>query len=273
MPPRSSHHSFPFGLALCILVMAVGTSSAQAQFGLAVSGVGPINRSMGGAATAAPLDSAGALYWNSASIGALPSSEMEFGSGFLIPRTTISSTAPADAFGPGTPPIRLGGTKTGGNNGIFVLPVISVVYKPEESPFTFGLGIFEIGGFGVNYPVTRTNPILNPQVPYGLGVGPLYTQLQLFQFSPTVSVQVLDQLYLGVAANIDIGSLSAEPALFAAPALATTAHGARADLSFRRARPHPIWRRLSARHILHLRRVLELRRLGEQPAVVRALHV
>ena len=33
-----------------------------------------------------------------------------------------------------------------------MLPVISVVYKPEESPFTFGLGIFEIGGFGVNYP-------------------------------------------------------------------------------------------------------------------------
>jgi long-chain fatty acid transport protein len=225
MPDRGFPSLSQFGMALGLLLTILGASPARAQFGLAVSGVGPINRSMGGAATAAPIDSAGALYWNAASIGALPSSEMEFGIGFVIPRTTISSSVPADAFGPGTPPVRLGGTNTGGNNGVFVLPVVGVVYKPEESPFAFGLGIFEIGGFGANYPITRTNPILNPQVPFGLGIGPLFTQLQLLQFSPTVSFKVTDQLYLGVAGNIDIGTLYADPALFAPPALAATPHG------------------------------------------------
>jgi long-chain fatty acid transport protein len=206
-------------------MLGLCTTPARAQFGLAVSGVGPINRSMGGASTAAPLDSAGALYWNSATIGALPTSEMEFGTGFVIPRTTLSSVVPADALGPGTPPIRLGGQRTGGNNGVFAVPVVGLVYKPEESPFTFGMGIFEIGGFGVNYPITRTNPILNPQVPFGLGVGPLFTQLQLFQFSPTVAVQVTDELYVGAAGNIDIGTLYANPALFSPPFVIASPRG------------------------------------------------
>lgn len=38
-----------------------GLGTARAQFGLAVSGVGPIHRSMGGAAVAAPLDASGAI--------------------------------------------------------------------------------------------------------------------------------------------------------------------------------------------------------------------
>src|SRR6516225_3588816 len=99
MPPLRLPSVNRFGLALVVTVLAVSAAPARAQFGLAVSGVGPINRSMGGASTAAPLDSAGALYWNSATIGALPSSEMEFGTGFVIPRTTLSSVVPADALG------------------------------------------------------------------------------------------------------------------------------------------------------------------------------
>ena len=60
------------GIALAIaLLFAMTPSAVHAQFGVAISGVGPINRSMGGAAVAAPLDSAGALYWNPATIGAL----------------------------------------------------------------------------------------------------------------------------------------------------------------------------------------------------------
>jgi long-chain fatty acid transport protein len=182
---------------------------------------------MGGAAVAAPLDPAGAIYWNPATMGALGHSEMEFGAGFLVPRTSLSSFIPEGALGPGTPPVSLGSTslRTGGNNGVFLIPVVGLVYTPEESPLSYGLGIFEIGGFGVNYPVVRANPILNPQPPFGLGAGPLYTQLQLFQFTPAVSLKLSNQLYVGAAANIDMGVLSVDPAFFQAPALVTTPHG------------------------------------------------
>lgn len=76
--------------------------------------------------------------------------------------------------GPGNPPTSVAGN-TGGNNGVFLIPTVGVVDHPVESPWSFGLGVFEIGGFGVNDPVAPRNPILNPQVPFGRGVGPLYT--------------------------------------------------------------------------------------------------
>jgi long-chain fatty acid transport protein len=216
----------PFWLVLAALAALLGPLAApgRAQFGLLNGAAGPINRSMGGASTAAPIDSAGALYWNPASITGLPSSEMEFGVGFLIPRTTISSRVPAGALGNGLPPTSLAGT-TGGNNGVFLIPVIGLVYSPKDSPWTYGMGIFEIGGFAVNYPVDLRNPALNPQVPFGRGVGPLYTQLQLFQFSPTVALKLNDQWSVGAQANIDMGILYANPALFSAPVLFQTPFG------------------------------------------------
>jgi len=201
-----------------------GPGTARAQFGLAVSGVGPINRSMGGAAVAAPLDAAGAIYWNPATIANLGRSEMEFGTGFLVPRTTLSSRVPAGALGPGNPPTSVAGN-TGGNNGVFLIPTVGVVYNPVESPWSFGLGIFEIGGFGVNYPVAPRNPILNPQVPFGRGVGPLYTQLQLFQFTPTVGLKLTDRFSVGASANIDLGVLNINPALTSPPTLQLTPQG------------------------------------------------
>jgi long-chain fatty acid transport protein len=197
---------------------AVLAAPARAQFGLVAAGVGPINRSMGGAATAAPIDSAGALYWNPATIGGLPQSEMEFGTSIVIPRTTLSSRLQAGSLGMGQPPTSLAGT-TGANNGIFLAPAVGIVYNPTDSPWTYGMGIFAVGGFAVNYPAVRTNPVLSPQFPFGFGVGPLYTRLDVVQFSPTVSLKVTERLFLGAQANIDLGDLTANPASFTAPAL------------------------------------------------------
>ena len=212
------------GLSAFAMVLGVAVAPARAQFGVAVSGVGPINRSMGGAATAAPLDAAGSLYWNPATIGALGHSEMEFGVGILIPRTSLQSSVPAGAFGPNSPTSNVRGN-TGGNNGVFLLPMFALVYNPKDSPWSFGLGVFEIGGFGVNYPTVQTNPILNPGAPFGKGVGPLYTQLQLFQFSPTASLKLTDQFYVGAQLNIDLGVLDLNPALTSVPSLVQTPGG------------------------------------------------
>jgi len=208
--------------ATTIFVIVSSSAPAWAQFGLAVAGVGPINRSMGGAAVAAPIDAAGALFWNPATIGGLERSEMVFGTELLIPRTTITSRVGAGMLGPTT----LAGT-TGGNNGVFPLPTFALVYRPtdKESPWTYGIGFFEIGGFGTNYPVSRTNPILMPQAPFGRGVGPLYTQYQVFQIAPSVAYKLTDSLALGLAANLDLGTFSANPSLFAPPTLLMTPQG------------------------------------------------
>lgn len=211
-------------IGLGLIVALLWSTSARAQFGLQLSGLGPINRSMGGASTAAPIDSAGALYWNPAAITDLPSNEMEFGLGIFIPRTTLTSSLPASSVQPGVPSTNLAG-HTGGNNGTFLLPSVGLVYTPENSPWTFGLGLYEIGGFGVNYPVDSRNPVLNPRSPYGIGVGPLYTQLQVLQIAPTLAVKLTDTLAIGAAVDIDSGSLMIDPALFSNPSLVQTPIG------------------------------------------------
>lgn len=205
--------------------LGVGALPARAQFGLAVGGVGPINRAMGGAATAAPLDAAGALYWNPATITGLGRSEMEFGNEFLIPRTYLSSRVPAGAIVPGVYPPATSAGSTGANNGVYPLPTVGLVYQPKDSDWTFGFGAFLIGGFGVNYPSRLHNPILSPQPPFGLGAGPVYAQYQAYQFAPTVAYRLSDKLSIGLQGNFDMANLQFNPGLFAPPTLVPTPLG------------------------------------------------
>jgi long-chain fatty acid transport protein len=203
------------GVALTWLVLVLGSVPARAQ-GLVLTGVGPINRSMGGAAVAAPLDATGAIYWNPATIGGLERSELDFGLEVLYPRSTLSSEVPPGALGPHVPPVPLAGS-TRGNDGAFPLPTGGFVYKPEDSPWSFGLGAFEIGGFGANYPASRTNPILTPQPPTGVGLGALYSQLVVVQVAPVVAYQLTDHLSVGASPTVDLASLDLDPLAFAAP--------------------------------------------------------
>ncbi|MBI3861107.1 MAG: hypothetical protein HY290_04345 [Planctomycetia bacterium] len=66
-------------------------TTAFGQIGAILSGIGPVNRSMGGAATAAPLDTLGAFQWNPATITALPNSA-DFGLELLVPQSRLGSS-------------------------------------------------------------------------------------------------------------------------------------------------------------------------------------
>src|SRR5262245_4916468 len=147
------------GMAVLGLAVSAGPVSAQ---GLVLHSVGPVNRSMGGASVAAPLDATGATYWNPATISALPQSELDFGMELLYTRSKLSSEVGGGALGPGLPPVALAGS-TRGDGGVFPLPSFGLVYAPEDSRATYGLGVFAVGGFGANYPASTTNPILTPQ--------------------------------------------------------------------------------------------------------------
>ena len=66
-----SRPALPRRLILSVLTLAAVALPARAEIGFILTGVGPVNRSMGGASTAAPIDATGALYWNPASISGL----------------------------------------------------------------------------------------------------------------------------------------------------------------------------------------------------------
>jgi long-chain fatty acid transport protein len=189
---------------------------AHAQIGALFTGAGPVNLSMGGASVAAPIDASGALFWNPASISGLPSSSMDFGVELLYPQTRLSSSLPANAFGPGIPGAAVSGSSRG-DDGVFPLPTMALVYRPDDSMFTYGLGVFTLGGFGVNYPSSATNPILTPQPPNGFGLGSIYSELQLLQLVPMVSAQVTDRLSIGGGPTVTMANLRADPLFVTAP--------------------------------------------------------
>ncbi len=206
-----------------VLLAALITTTATAQVAHVLESVGPINQSMGGAGTALPLDSIGALQWNPASITAIDRSEIGFGFTMLAPETNLSSTVTANAFGAGLPPMTLTGS-TASDIDINPMPSFGFVYSPDDSPWSYGLGGSAIAGFGVDYPASfvlpgQTNPILTPQPASGngFGFGALFSSFQMLQISPTVACRVTDRLSVGVAPTFNWTSLAVDPWPAAAP--------------------------------------------------------
>lgn len=204
------------GMVAVVLILGLTPVPALAQFGPLLSGAGPINQSMGGASTAAPLSASGALLWNPATLSGLDRSELDVGAELLFPQTRLSSSVSANTFGPGVPPVRVSGT-TRNEDSVFALPTISLAYRPDESPFTYGLGIFGIAGFGLDYGGSPTNPVLTAPPPNGLGFGPIFSEYQVLQIAPALVYEVNDQFSISVSPLLNIGSLQLDPAVFSAP--------------------------------------------------------
>ncbi len=204
MGKQGSVFSHVFLGSLLGLLALSGTLRAQ---GIALSGAGPVNRAMAGAATAAPIDAAGALLWNPASISGLPSSEVDFGMELLLPTEKLSSSFAA--YG-------LQGS-TSGEPGVSIIPEVAWAHKCEDSPWSYGLGIFAIGGFQTNYPASLTNPVLTPQPPNGVGLGRVSSMAEFYQIVPTVCFAVTEKLSVGFAPTLTLAKLDVNPVVFVAP--------------------------------------------------------
>lgn len=199
-------------LAALVAVLAI---PARAQYGPLLTGAGPINRSIAGASTALPLDTLGAFLWNPATLTGLPNSA-DIGLEVFMPYGELSSSVDAGAFGPGVPSTTLSG-RTASESGAFPIPNFGFVYRPEDSRWSYGVGLLTLAGFGVNYPGDPSNPLVSPNPPNGFGVGPIFSQYILLQIVPTLACQVTDKLSLSVSPLIDIASLAVDPGILASP--------------------------------------------------------
>ena len=214
MPRRSWTESR--GLAFTLAALLLGASGAQAQIGLLFTGAGPVNRSMGGAATATALDSIGALFWNPATLSGLARPELSFGVELLAPQERLTSSIAGGALGPTGPAFPLTGSDRG-DVGVFPLPSVGLSYRPDDSDWTFGLGVFEVAGFGVNYPASTFNPVLTPQPPRGVGLGSIYSELQVLEIAPALSYQLTPHLSVGFGPLVTLANLHADPAVITSP--------------------------------------------------------
>jgi long-subunit fatty acid transport protein len=70
-----------------------------------MQGVGAVNMSMGGAATAQPLDISGAIHWNPATVSTFDGNIIKLDLGLFFSSPELSSSLPAGALGTGAPAI------------------------------------------------------------------------------------------------------------------------------------------------------------------------
>ena len=187
-----------------LLLLSTDVPSAMAQ-GILFPSVGAINRAMSGASTAAPLDAAGATYWNPATISAFPKQEIFVGGDFVYGDTFLATGVVGSTAG-----------ENRSDSGLAAAPVIGVISRPKDSTFTFGLGIYSILGRTIDFRGSDTNPILRPfDPPRSFGVGPISAELSGLQVSMLMSKQVSDTVSVGGGLTVNSVSLDLDPAFFA----------------------------------------------------------
>lgn len=195
------------------LIAAMGMK-AQAQ-GIVAPGAGPINRSMAGASTAAPVDF-GASYWNPATLSFLERDEVLLSSELIFPSMHYTGLMPANSILGKFPATTRYGTSRS-DSGVPTNIAVGASFKLNpDSPLTMGIGIFGIVGGNVNFPGSNAVPPLGARQPPGnFGLGPIYANMALLSIKPMASYKVSDRLALAFAPVISTGTVQFSPAFFA----------------------------------------------------------
>ena len=183
---------------LTAMILVLATATASFGQGIIAPTAGPINSSMAGASVAAPVDFGGS-YWNPAILSGLPRNEFLLGTQLLIPSMHLTSGLPAGAINGVFPPTTRYGVSRS-DSGVASNLATGVSFRlSDDSPTTFGIGVFGLVGGGVNYAGSYTTPILTPrQAPNYFGVGPdLRQHVVPRDQCSTASQQVTDRLAIG----------------------------------------------------------------------------
>ena len=186
----------------CIFLFSV---ASFAQAGHIMQGVGSVNMSMGGAATAQPIDISGALQWNPATLSAFEGRILKFDAGlfFSSPELSSSVTTPTGDVLEGT---------TKDDRGTSIMPSLAYVCKKEDSKHTFGASVFGISGFGVTFPESTSNPINMPQNPAGMGgFGHIESDYILLQIGLAWAYEITDNFSIGLQPTFDYATLELMP--------------------------------------------------------------
>jgi long-chain fatty acid transport protein len=196
-----------------VSTLAVATF-ARAQ-GIIAPTAGPINSSMAGASVAAPIEFGGS-YWNPAIISGLPRNEFLLGTQLMIPSMHLTSSLPAGAINGVFPPTSRYGVSRS-DSGVISNLATGVSFRlTDDSPTTWGIGVFGMVGANVNFAGSNTQPILTPrQPPNYFGVGPIWASTSFLAIMLTGSQQVTDRLAIGGGPVIATGPAAFDPAFFA----------------------------------------------------------
>ncbi len=201
------------------------TTFAFAQTGHLMQGVGAVNMSMGGAATAQPIDISGAMQWNPATLTSFDGTIIKLDIGLFKGTPTLYSSLPAGMLGPGAPGVS---GETDSELGISPMPALAFVWGKKESKSKFGVSMFGVSGFGVDFPqetnnpmsptfnpTVGSNPILYPQ--QAMGFGHMESSYMLLQIGFTWAYQVDEHFSIGIQPTVNYSALELSPSPLASP--------------------------------------------------------
>jgi long-chain fatty acid transport protein len=190
----------PALIGLGSLVLLAIAAPARAENGAKLMGLGAASRSMGGVGTAFPQEAIGAMSANPATLGYRPrADEWEFGLGGTVILTRVE----------GEVDVADGRHIKAGDDGFVPLSSMALaapVTTGDDFPRVFGgFSILAYGGLGADF---RSSDLDQPAF-FDLGggarsplVASVFTQLGAFAFAPTLAVEPVDGLAIGVQPNL-----------------------------------------------------------------------
>jgi long-chain fatty acid transport protein len=176
-----------FLIVLVAGFLIFSSSFAQATNGMKVIGVGPVQRSMGGAGVALPLD-ASVTISNPAGIGLLDR-RLDIGLTYFEPHVSYSAHSDAGM-------VTSNGRKIKSDAAASWIPAMGFVLHKNDT-ITLGLGAYGVSGMGVLYESNLYN-------------NKTYTQYSLLKIAPALAWNVNEKLVLGFAPNIDYATMDFE---------------------------------------------------------------
>ena len=219
------------------LILIFVSTFAFSQTGHLMQGVGAVNMSMGGAATAQPLDISGAMQWNPASLSVFSGTKLKLDIGAFKGTPVLYSSLPENMlwapgdFGPGAPGSPETNGKTESELGYSPMPALAISWGKEDSKSTFGVSAFGVSGFGVDFPEetnlpfifdTQGNPAPNPDwdpndsnailYPQMLnGFGHMESSYMLMQVGFTWAYELSKKFSIGLQPTINYQTLELSP--------------------------------------------------------------
>ena len=178
---------------LAVLLLAPVTAGAQGHM---LHGVGPVNSAMGGAGTALPNESLGALMFNPALISGARGNQISFTTEFFKDGIEIVTTVGA-----------LKGTMIP-NRQLGVIPAFGWMMRDPSKRMALGFGLLGIAGFRTDYPQDNAS-ILFAQPPNGFGR--IFTDYRLTKIPVAVAFQVSPKLSVGASLNVYLGEFAVAP--------------------------------------------------------------
>ena len=176
----------------CLALLPV---SVRAQ-GASLHGFGPINSAMGGAGTAFPNESLGALAFNPALISGVKGNQLSFSTEVFKDGIQIHTTAGL-LSGDAEPTSHLN-----------IAPAFGWMSRKPDSKMSIGFGLIATAGFGTDYPQDNDS-VLFAQPPHGFGR--IWTSLTVTKIPLALAYQVTPKLSLGASFNTYVGQFSVAP--------------------------------------------------------------